>query len=124
MRSLNQLSLRYLGPSDSFVNRYRQLPQVSSLTVSWWPEEDLAMIGTEFLLTSLSIFGMDLRDLSSFEFVKSVAELRIERTNLSSFAGIERWRESLKKVSLISYGPTGNMLDDLRAAMPHVTVSP
>jgi len=125
MRSLKRLSLIYFSDEASLTTRYCLLPQVSSLKLFWWPEENLRMIGTRFRLANLDIFDMELSNLCSLDFVESVVELRIKDCSLSSFVGIERWRESLKKVSVVGHGSVDrSTLNDLRVAMPHLTVSP
>ncbi|ROP41932.1 NACHT domain-containing protein [Saccharothrix texasensis] len=125
MGSLKQVHLPHPGQGWSSAVRYELPDQVSNLRISGWPEEHLASIRTRLRLANLSIIEMDLGDLRSLEFAESVVELRIEGGSLRSFAGVERWADSLKKVSVVGYGSVDpGLLDDLRIAMPHVTVFP
>lgn len=118
--SLKQLELVYFSADESLVDRYRDLRPVPDLRLSRWPEEKLSVIGTTFRLDSLSVRFMELTDLTCLGFVESVEELRIEGGALLSFAGVERWRESLKRVSVVGC-PTGlEALADLWRRLPDV----
>lgn len=120
--SLRQLELRHLTPDPGLAHHYCRLQPVSTLRLVQWPEQDLALIGSRFHLAELSILDMELDDLSCLDFVESVVELRFEGGALSSFAGVERWRDSLKKVHVVGSYATSNALADLRARMPHLNV--
>ncbi|WP_328609537.1 NACHT domain-containing protein [Amycolatopsis sp. NBC_00345] len=124
MTSLKQLELRYFRHDDSLTSRYCFLPPVPDLRLREWPEYKLGTIGTTFRLDSLSVLDMQLTDLTSLDFVESVEEVRIDGGKLLSFAGVERWQASLKKLSVVNC-PTGlEALADLRVRLPQVAVRP
>jgi hypothetical protein len=125
MRSLNKINLGHFLDREPPLALFGTLPQVSSLELGWWPEEDLHVIKTKFRLVELALNSMKLQSLHEFDFVESVAELRFENGWFDSLDGIERWRESLKKVSVVSVGSINRkVLNTVKDAMPHVIVSP
>jgi hypothetical protein len=120
--SLRQLTLHHFDVEPALAHRYCRLQSVSTLRLFKWPEQDLALIGTRFHLASLGLFHMELSNLSSLDFVESVVELRIEGGALSSFAGVERWRESLTKVHVVGSPSAMDALTDLKTRMPHLNI--
>ncbi|MBB4908846.1 NACHT domain-containing protein [Actinophytocola algeriensis] len=122
MSTLRQLELHHFDHAPESAHNYSRLQPVSTLRLFGWPEQDLAVIGTRFRLASLGIYHMELDDLTALDFVESVAEIRFEGGTLSSFAGVERWRESLQKVVVVGSRATHMALADLRRRMPHLKV--
>jgi hypothetical protein len=122
---LNQLDLVYPDVVDPLAAYYSQLPQVSTLRLRGWPESDLRMLGGRFHLKTLGLHNMKLTDLRAFSFVESVAELRLESTKLRSFTGIERWEDSLRRVSSVGLVTVDRgLLNKLREEMPHLIITP
>ncbi|MEV6243622.1 NACHT domain-containing protein [Lentzea sp. NPDC051838] len=125
MRSLNKLTLGYFLDKEPPLSLFGMLPQVPSLELDRWQEKDLDVIKTRFRLAELTIDSMELESLHAFDFVESVAEIRFEGSWFESLDGIERWRDSLKKVSVVSVERINrDALSALKREMPHLAVSP
>ncbi|HTI22472.1 MAG TPA: NACHT domain-containing protein [Kutzneria sp.] len=123
--ALNQLDLPQPADTARDPGLYRTLPQASTLRLHEWQEADLRLITTSLRSENLGLYEMTLTDLRSLDFMESVVELRLENTRLGSFDGIERWRDSLQRVSSVGLVRVDQgLLNELRARMPHVTVTP
>jgi hypothetical protein len=122
---LNQLDLPYQHEGVAEVHYKALPPTLAVLRLHDWPQECLSLISSHFHLATLGLHNMVLTDLRSLHFVDFVTELRLESTRLGSFEGIERWQDSLQRVSSVGLVRVDQgLLDELRAKMPHVTVTP